>query len=67
MDLANDKFDSQRFGLITGSECHVLFPEKGTGEVGQRTYAKKLANQMYFKFYDEGLCVKFKSPPNSFS
>ena len=53
MDLATDKFDAKRFGLITGSACSVLFPERGNGEVGQRTYAKKLANQMYFKHYDE--------------
>lgn len=53
MDLANDKFDKERFGLITGSACSVLFPEKGSGEVGMRTYAKKLANNMYFRYYDE--------------
>lgn len=53
MDLANDKFDPERFGLITGSPCHVLFPDKGDGKVGMRTYAKKLANNMYFRFYDE--------------
>lgn len=53
MDLANDKFDPERFGLITGSACHVLFPDKGDGKVGMRTYAKQLANNMYFRFYDE--------------
>ncbi len=52
MDLANDKFDKNRFGLITGSACSVLFPER-SGQVGQITYAKKLANQRYFRFYDE--------------
>lgn len=53
MDLANDKFDPNRFGLITGSACSVLFPDKGNGEVGKTTYAKTLANQKYFRYYDE--------------
>lgn len=53
MDLANDKFDPNRFGLITGSPCSVLFPEKGDGKIGMKTYAKKLANNMYFRYYDE--------------
>lgn len=53
MDLANDKFDKDRFGLITGSACSVLFPDKGDGKAGMTTYAKKLANQKYFRFYDE--------------
>ncbi len=48
---ANDILDKQRFGLITGSKCHVLFPKK-SAEVGQRTYAKQLANEMYFEYYD---------------
>lgn len=52
MDLANDKFDPQRFGLITGSACDVMFPIK-SDRGGQRTYAKKLATQKYFKYYDE--------------
>lgn len=51
-ELANDKFPKERFGLITGSECSVLVPIK-SAEVGQRTYAKKLANEKYFRFYDE--------------
>jgi hypothetical protein len=45
-------FDNNRFGLITGSRCSVLFPKR-SAEKGQETYAKELANQMYFKFYDE--------------
>lgn len=53
MDLANDKFDPRRFGLITGSACSVLFPEKGDGKVGMASYAKKLANEKFFKYYDE--------------
>jgi hypothetical protein len=53
MDLAIDKFDSRRFGLITGSACDVLFPDKGNGESGKKSYAKKLANQKYFRHYDE--------------
>jgi hypothetical protein len=47
-----DKFDPKRYGLITGSKCHVLHPKR-SAEVGQRTYAKQLANQMYFRFYDD--------------
>jgi hypothetical protein len=39
-------FDTNRFGLITGSRCSVLFPKR-SAEKGQRTYAKQLANQMY--------------------
>jgi hypothetical protein len=53
MLLAIDIFSMERFGLVTGSKCSVLFPLKGTGEVGQRTYAKTLANEMFFQFYDE--------------
>lgn len=45
-------FDERRFGLITGSKCVVLFPKR-SAEKGQETYAKELANQMYFKYYDE--------------
>lgn len=48
----NDTFDKRRFGLITGSGCSVLFPEKGNGLVGQTTFAKELANQLYWKYYD---------------
>jgi hypothetical protein len=47
----NDLFDPERFGLITGSVCSPLFPKK-SAEVGQRNLAKKLANQMFFRFYD---------------
>lgn len=47
-----NEFDPKRFGLITGSKCSILHPKK-SAEVGQRTYAKQLANQMYFRFYDE--------------
>lgn len=43
----------ERFGLVTGSKCHVLFPLRGDAEVGKRTYAKTLANEMFFQFYDE--------------
>ncbi len=52
MDLAIDKFDPERFGLITGSKCSVLFPIK-SAKVGQDTYARQLANEKYFRFYDE--------------
>lgn len=53
MHLAIDTFPKERFGLITGSKCSVLFPDKGDGKVGMRTYAKTLANEKYFKYYDE--------------
>lgn len=52
MDLAIDKFDQRRFGLVTGSACHVLFPKKDAKK-GIDTYARKLAREMFFEFYDE--------------
>lgn len=54
---ANDKFAPERLGKINASECHVLFTD--TGNVtenltqGQKTYARQLAIQLYFKFYDD--------------
>lgn len=53
MEFAIDTFPVERFGLVTGSKCSVMFPLKGNGEVGMTTYAKQLANQKFFKFYDE--------------
>jgi hypothetical protein len=53
MEFAVDKFNKERFGLVTGSRCSVLFPDKGNGQVGMTTYAKELANQLYFQTYDE--------------
>lgn len=53
MQLAIDTFDKERFGLITGSKCTVMFPLKGNGLIGMRSYGKKLANEMFFQFYDE--------------
>ena len=47
----NDIFDPKRYGLITGSRVSVLFPIR-SAEVGQKQYAKELANNMYFRFYD---------------
>lgn len=44
---------AERPGLVTGSKCTVLFPLKGDGKVGQRTYAKTLANEKFFGFSDE--------------
>lgn len=52
MDLAIDKFSPERFGLITGSMCYVLFPVRSAA-AGQDTYARQLANQLYFQTYDE--------------
>jgi hypothetical protein len=53
MDFAIDKFHPDRLGKITGSPCHVMFPEKGDGKKGMTTYAKHLAKEQYFQFYDE--------------
>jgi hypothetical protein len=47
----NDTFSKERFGLITGSVCTPLFP-KNSAEVGQKNLAKDLANNMYFRYYD---------------
>jgi len=52
MNFAIDTFPPERFGLVTGSICTPLFPKR-SAEVGQRSLAKKLANQMYFRHYDE--------------
>mgnify|MGYP000511784625 CR=1 FL=1 len=52
MNFAADIFDERRYGLITGSACSVLFPNKDA-RVGQISYAKELAQQKFFKFYDE--------------
>lgn len=46
-------FHSDRPGLVTGSACSVLFPLKGEGAKGQRTYAKQLAQEKLFGFSDE--------------
>lgn len=51
MIVTNDILPSNRRGLITGSRVSVLFPKKSS-EVGQRSYAKQLANEMYFGYYD---------------
>lgn len=42
----------KRFGMITGSECHVLFPKR-SAKVGVTTYAKKLAKEIVFGWRDE--------------
>lgn len=52
MIFKNDILSHERFGFITGSRVSVLFPKK-SAEVGQRTYAKQLANEKYFQYYDE--------------
>jgi hypothetical protein len=46
-------FPKRRFGLVTGSKCSVLFPQKGDGKVGKATYARTLAKELFFQFYDE--------------
>lgn len=53
MNFAIDTFKPERFGKVTGSKCSVMFPLKGDGIVGMTTYAKQLANEKYFQFYDE--------------
>lgn len=53
MNFAIDQFPKERFGLVTGSKCSVMFPLKGDGVVGMATYAKQLANERFFQFYDE--------------
>lgn len=47
------EFHEDRPGLVTGSKCSVLFPLKGDGAKGQRTYAKQLAQEKFFGFSDE--------------
>jgi hypothetical protein len=51
MHNPNDTFSKERFGLITGSVCSPLFPKR-SAEVGQKNLAKDLANNMYFRYYD---------------
>jgi hypothetical protein len=53
MSFAIDTFHKERFGLVTGSKCGVLFPMKGDGAKGQTTYAKQLAKELFFQTYDE--------------
>lgn len=53
MSFAIDTFSKERFGKVTGSKCSVMFPLRGDGVVGMTTYAKQLANEMFFQFYDE--------------
>jgi hypothetical protein len=43
----------KRHGIITGSQTSVFFPDKGTGEVGQRSYAMLLANEMFWRYHEE--------------
>jgi len=53
MSFAIDTFPTERFGLVTGSKCSVMFPLRGDGVVGMTTYAKQLAINKHFQFYDE--------------
>lgn len=51
--VAQDIFPRERYGLITGSECSVMFPDKYKPDmVGVVSYARSLAIQKYFQFYD---------------
>lgn len=52
MDLAIDKFYKNRFGKVTGSRCSPLVPIR-SAEVGQKSLAMQLANEMYWQTYDE--------------
>jgi len=51
--MSFETFPKERFGLVTGSKCSVMFPLRGDGVVGMTTYAKQLANERFFQFYDE--------------
>ena len=42
-----NQFDPKRIGKITGSQVHLLFPRR-ENKVSQLTYAKHLANEMFF-------------------
>ena len=53
MELAVDKFHPERYGHITGSKAYILMPESGKVVEGMRTYAKQLAKERYFQYYDE--------------
>jgi len=53
MELAIDKFHPERLGCITGSKAYILMPESGKVVQGMQTYAKQLAKERYFQFYDE--------------
>lgn len=52
MIITNDILAPNRRGFVTGSRVSVLFPKK-SAEVGQRQYAKQLANERYWGYYDE--------------
>ncbi len=52
MNLAIDTFPQERFGLVTGSRCSSLVPQR-SAEVGQKTLAKTLAKERVFEFHDE--------------
>ena len=52
MIVTNDILPQERTGLVTGSRVSVLFPKK-SAEVGQRTYAKQLANERFWHYYDQ--------------
>lgn len=47
------ELSAKRYGLVTGSKASIFFPDKGTGEVGQRSYAMLLANEMFWQFHEE--------------
>ena len=51
MIITNDILAPERRGLITASKVSVLFPKK-SAEVGQRSYAKFLANEMFWGYSD---------------
>lgn len=52
MDLAIDKFDKRRFGLVTGSKVSPLVPKRDA-EKGRIALAQQLAMEKYYGFYDE--------------
>lgn len=52
MILAEDIFNKQRHGLVTGSRCSCLAPKRDA-KAGMIKLAKTLAKEKYFQFYDE--------------
>lgn len=50
--LAIDTFSEERFGIVTGSRCSPLVP-KQSAKKGMISLAQELAQEKYFKFYDE--------------
>lgn len=48
-----NKFDTRRSGKITASQVHILFPKRDNPKT-KETYAKHLANEMFFGEIQQG-------------